>query len=368
MRPVVYRIEFPDGNFYIGSTVNFQSRRVSHLRAFRGKATSSSGLTAAFQKNRVCGIYVIASGFNRESLHLLEAALIAQERPSLNMNTSPTPLPPPGCGGSKPFGPYPSMKDAARGLGISYGGLKTLARHKTYDQLVAHIAARQSARREVVFGPPDPRRNPFLASVNGAWVRLSDECKKHGISLKTASRRRRKGQSMEQSVRPLQPPMGPALKTRVCRRYNVGVPVFDRRRSNGMNTLQALGLTPRPENCMRRPKVRERILEAGGLKLTVKQWAARMGVSPGVLHARLSAGWSVEQVVGLEKRPVQVRREETLAEIARVAAIKAEKKAARLAQEQARRERVAARNEAMEREVARRREQYQGWQPPALPT
>ena len=112
--------------------------------------------------------------------------------------------------------------------------------------------------------------------------------------------------------------------------------------------------------------MRERILEAGGLKLTVKQWAARMGVSPGVLHARLSAGGSVEQVVGLEKRPVQVRREETLAEIARVAAIKAEKKAARLVEEQARRERVAARKEAKEREVARRREQYQGWSP--LPT
>ena len=366
MKPVVYRIEFPDGNFYIGSTVNFQSRRVSHLRAFRGKATSSSKLTGAFHANRVCGIYVIASGFSRESLHLLEADLIAQERPTLNTNTSPTPLAPPGCGGSKPFGPYPSLKDAAVALNMPYGSLKLLAKHNSYDQLVAYLGVRRTKQEGKFVGPPDPRENCTLVYAFGSWSRRADVYKATGVSSGTAMHRRRKGASFEQSVRPLQSPMGPALKTRVCRRYNVGVPVFDRRRSNGMNTLQALGLTPRPENCMRRPKVRERILEAGGLKLTVKQWAARMGVSPGVLHARLSAGWSVEQVVGLEKRPVQIRREETLAEIARVAAIKAEKKAARLAQEQVHRARVAARKVAQEREVARRREQYQGWSP--LPT
>lgn len=38
-------------------------------------------------------------------------------------------------------------------------------------------------------------------------------------------------------------------------------------------------------------------LEYGGTRLTVAQWARRLGISPGTLHGRLRSGWSVERAL-----------------------------------------------------------------------
>ena len=133
MTPTIYRIDFPTGDFYIGATVNFSSRRRTHLRAFRGQRAASSKLAKAFATHDVCGIYEIASDFGRETLHLLEAEVIAQERPTLNVNPRPTQLPGYVCGKSTPFGPHESLKDAAKALGVGYGAVKSAAKKCGYD-------------------------------------------------------------------------------------------------------------------------------------------------------------------------------------------------------------------------------------------
>ncbi len=56
MTPTVYKIEFPDGKCYIGSTVNFPERRRTHLRhGARGEAVNPR-LAEQFRKYPVCGI------------------------------------------------------------------------------------------------------------------------------------------------------------------------------------------------------------------------------------------------------------------------------------------------------------------------
>lgn len=85
MKPTIYRIEFPDGQFYIGSTVNFSRRRRNHLESSRRRDAVNRKLQAEFDSHPVCAIYQIASGFDRETLHLLEQQIIDQECPPLNI-------------------------------------------------------------------------------------------------------------------------------------------------------------------------------------------------------------------------------------------------------------------------------------------
>ena len=75
--------------------------------------------------------------------------------------------------------------------------------------------------------------------------------------------------------------------------------------------------------------MKQRVLEAGGRKMTINQWARHLGVSPGTIHARLNLKWSVEQAVGLEKRPAQLAKEQAAAHKVAVAAAREALKVAR---------------------------------------
>lgn len=192
MKPVIYRIDFPNGDFYVGATINFQRRRKHHLQALRSdKRSTSSRLTAALRQHGIACIYEVATGFDKTSVHELEAQYIQLEKPTLNANLTPAPLP--------------------------------------------------------------PKTN------------------------------------------------GPSTATRVCTKYKVQTATYYYRRTHGWTVYQALGLQPRPNN--RRTKVKQREITAGGQTLTLKAWAKKAGVSPGVIHSRLSNGWTNEQAVGLEKTP-----------------------------------------------------------------
>lgn len=139
MIPTVYKIEFPDGKFYIGSSVNFPERRRTHLRhGARGKAVNPL-LAEQFRTYPICAIYQIATGFNRETLHELEAQIMLLENPTLNLIV-PTPLPAYYDGSAKPFGPYASIREASQRIPCCYGTLKRLHQKFTYEQVMDRLA------------------------------------------------------------------------------------------------------------------------------------------------------------------------------------------------------------------------------------
>ena len=94
--------------------------------------------------------------------------------------------------------------------------------------------------------------------------------------------------------------------------------------------------------------MKQRVLEAGGRKMTINQWARHLGVAPGTIHARLNLKWSVEQAVGLEKRPAQVAKERAAADKAAVSAAREALKVARKEEKRLATEAALARRKAKE--------------------
>lgn len=140
MKPIIYKIEFPDGSSYIGATTRFSERRRRHLQSKKRGAVNAR-VAAKFREFAVCGIYEVACALSMDSLHELEAQVIAQEQPNLNVNLEPHPIsvgnkrrvrkpstPP------KKFGPYPSIGQAARALGVSHPYLTRLGSFEAYIQ------------------------------------------------------------------------------------------------------------------------------------------------------------------------------------------------------------------------------------------
>lgn len=306
MKPTIYRIEFPDGQFYIGSTVNFAERRRTHLRHGRAKKAVNPKLQAAFDANPSCNIYEVACGFAREDAHTLEALIISQEKPHLNVVLAPTPIPAKYSGAKKAWGPHKCIQDAAQALGVSYHNAKRASCKFDYAQYV-ELLARKTER--VIYGPPDPRKRADLICILNGWHRRSDVCK---VSSDTAAERRKRGWTFEDSH--LVPAGGscptkapPTSASKVCARYNISANTYYARRHMGWTVLEALGLKPRPEP--RRPKVRKRLITAGGVTMSLNAWADKLGVKPATIHARLHSGWTEAEAVGVERRAVEVERE-----------------------------------------------------------
>lgn len=250
---VVYRIEFPDGSFYIGSTVNFAERRSTHLRHGRKGKAVNSALQAKFDQYPICGIYQVACGFARDTLHLLEAEIIEQENPPLN-KARPSPLPPPGTGKSKPWGQWPSLHDAARAMNLSYRQMKYLSAR--YGSLEAHKAY---LKRKAEKAPrPEKKPNPLLIEVNGKLGFPKQHLGTLGISRATYRKRRARGESVETAL--------------------------SRGRQHGMQ---------------------KRYITIDGERLSLREWADRAGIPLGRLYVRLSSGWSEREAVGLAARPVK---------------------------------------------------------------
>lgn len=58
---------------------------------------------------------------------------------------------------------------------------------------------------------------------------------------------------------------------------------------------------------MSRPVRKEpRTITVGGERLTVREWAERIGIPANVISNRLNRGWTLERAVGV---PVQPRRD-----------------------------------------------------------
>lgn len=100
MTPTIYKIEFPSGATYIGATVNLKARTKKHRQQARKHTSVNSKLAAAFVECRTPTFTAIASGFCRDSLHLLERDIIAQDQPTLNVNATPHPINAPVVGTS----------------------------------------------------------------------------------------------------------------------------------------------------------------------------------------------------------------------------------------------------------------------------
>lgn len=307
MQPTIYRIEFPDGQFYVGATVNFSERRRTHLRHSRKNKSVNAKLQSAFDTHRMCGIYEIASGFSRNSLHELERLVIAQWQPPLNVNRCPTPLPEKYSGKSKSWGPYACLRDAAACLGVSYVAVKKAAQRMSYDEYTAKLSARNPNAR---VGPPDPRKLSELIFVLGGWYRRKDVCK---VSSSTAQARRRSGWGFEASHTVPAGGDNPILKKRsskesICLRYGISYPTYYARRKLGWSLYEALGLRTRQQE-RKVSKVKKVVLTVNGKTRTLDGWAKDLGVSTGTLHGRRSAGWSDAQVVGLAPPPAKVKKQ-----------------------------------------------------------
>lgn len=82
MKPVIYRIDFPDGNFYVGATTDFSGRRKHHLQ--RNRPAANKKLAEQFQKHHTACVYQVASLLPGQPLLELESMYIQQERPTLN--------------------------------------------------------------------------------------------------------------------------------------------------------------------------------------------------------------------------------------------------------------------------------------------
>jgi len=154
MLPQAYKIEFPDGSSYIGATCCFARRRKQHLSKSRKKVNAL--LSAKMAEFPICGTYVLASACSLPALQELEALLIAQEQPELNVNLSPHPAPhaaPRKKRGKpvqpKPFGPYPSRRKAAVALGLSQ---THIARLGSYEKYLNSLEHREMVQQRITVG------------------------------------------------------------------------------------------------------------------------------------------------------------------------------------------------------------------------
>lgn len=59
--------------------------------------------------------------------------------------------------------------------------------------------------------------------------------------------------------------------------------------------------------------MKQRIIVAGGKRGTIKAWAKLLGVTTNVIHARLHAGWTEAQAVGVDPSPAKIKSAVTAA-------------------------------------------------------
>lgn len=295
MKPVIYKIEFPDGSSYIGATTRFAERRRQHLQHHRRGATNKN-LAEKFSTYPVCGIYVVASALSLESLHELEAQLIAQDLPDLNFNRQPTPI---TLGNqrrmrkpaaqARPFGPYASTREAARKLGTSRSHIR---RYSSYE---AFIAARQPrpSKKQAKCGPPDPRKLTACVRLESGWYYRSEIRK---VSPATVRKRMASGMTLEQALLrdpPRSKPFGPFESTASAARA-LGLSHTHLAR---LGSYEAYLQSREPHDMSHQIRI-----AVGDLCLTIKQWSAKNNTPESTIHARRRYGWTDAEAVGEVER------------------------------------------------------------------
>lgn len=292
MTPLVYKIEFPDGRFYIGATKNFTARRQKHLHAKATKRAVNQKVRAAFEAYPVCCIYPIASPLPGVPLHELEAEVLATQQPDLNVNFSPDPIVS-GYATARKFGGHASLADFARANKLSYSTLKKQTKGVAFDEWLRAYGAPKYTRVAAKIGPPDPRKDPALTFLDG-WVRKRDACVVPWSNYET---RRKKGWPEHKAL--LTPAWTPPVSaSSVAKRYGVDSNTYYQRRWAGWTLYEALGLTGRPTP--QKPKVKKRLITIDGTTRTLDAWSELTGVPKNSIHQRIHAGWTERQAVGLE--------------------------------------------------------------------
>lgn len=192
MQVLIYRMVFSGGASYVGATRNFPVRRREHLKALRSGHGVNNKVRDAFGRFGAPELRPVCSLIWGEA-HILEALVIESLGATLNV-TLPTRLPTPEETCGKPFGPYPSVAEAARRMGVNYGHLKQLSRAYTYAEITKkeHLVTR-------------PKR---YIDIGGESLSLDDACAKYNVAKNTLNQRLHNGWSVTEAVglepRPLQ--------------------------------------------------------------------------------------------------------------------------------------------------------------------
>lgn len=304
MIPTVYKIVFPDGQFYVGATVNLAERKRTHTRHLRSGRGVNSKLQNAFDTHRTFTFTPVASGLTRAELHFLERQVIEQDGPQLNVNKTPTPLPEAYSGSAKQWGPHRCLRDAAEALGVSYLAVKRASRRMSYEDYTNCIVAVRA--KPIKHGPPDPRKNSNLVFLQG-WVRRSEV---RQVPPKTYRSRVERGWTESDAlVTPLglaNPQRKQALVPSLCARYGVSKNTYYARRHIGWTALEALNIKPRNKQTkMTQPR---RLTHAGST-MSIDEWAEKLGVRSNTIHKRLHDGWSVEKTLTTPVRSASAKKQ-----------------------------------------------------------
>lgn len=301
MTPVVYAITFRDGSVYVGCTCNFQARKHTHLRNSRRGQAVNVNLAQAFQANPAPDITVVASGFDRATLHLLEQQVMDQYNATLNVARA-TPVAKPTDGTPKPFGPYASVAEFARAEKLTYQTAKNTARTVTYEQY--RNPPKVKLPPQPATHPPDPRNNPHLI-WHGSWYSRKAVRR---VSVSIVKTRRKAGWSDWDAL------TTPATPTTKCHLADgVSYDKYYYRKMRGWDHAQAAGFEPRPE---KEPAVNRKTLTAAGRTLTMDQWAKELAIPKGRLSGRIWLKWTAAQCVGLEPPPLRKGAQKHRAEAA----------------------------------------------------
>lgn len=306
MNPTIYKIEFPNGQFYIGCTCNFSARRQTHLSNARKKKAVNQKLQAAFDAYPICAIYEIASGFSRASIHELEQQIMDIERPPLNVCKA-TPVPRTTDGSAKQFGPYDSIAEFARHRKITYRRAKYLAANNTFQEAVDKLTAKKQQKPYLY--PPDPRNNQRFFFHDGEWLDSVHMRKTHGIGDKTYKKRRAAGWGRyEACTKPLSEKLEKSPMHLEALTNGVRYSTAYRRVKNGWSVEDAVTLPNRARivRC-KEPNVRRRYITSNGVTLSLDQWAAKIGTTKIAISGRLCLGWTEAQAIGAEPPPNQYK-------------------------------------------------------------
>lgn len=324
MTPTIYRIEFPDGQVYVGATTNYTARRQAHLRhGAKGKGVNTRLARAMSEFFPVLAICPIASPLRGVPLHELEAQVITTQQPSLNVNLKPSALCK-GHAGGRAFGGYPTVAEYARANGLDYSTLKKQTRGLSFEQWQSKRNRPALSKASAKIGPPDPRKDVSLIHIDG-WVRKRDVCV---VAWGTYEHRTERGWDQ---ARALTTPVSKAPSaSAVALRYGVDPNTYYQRRHSGWTLHEALGLTARPKPQQKGHKMKPRLITVNGVTRTLQHWAALANLKPNVVYARLFAGWTEAQAVGREpsdkaKQVAQKKAEKEARRVAREAKARAPK-------------------------------------------
>lgn len=281
---LIYTIQFPSGALYVGATSRFNARQAMHRRAARGKDRTSHVLAKQLRTEPGWEMQPIACGFDRETLHLLEAQVIATLRPTLNCLSEPTPLAPLNpkrrprgdATLAKRFGPYDSMRVASKALGTSRSQLRRMGSYEAYMASKSKPEPKRQRKAPAKIGPTDPRNLPQLVNQNGWYWPYQLRQKKPSNPPK---------------------PFGPYPSINAaCRALGVTPPTLTKHASyEAYIKYQEI------------KHMRTRHITAAGRTKSITDWSKETGVSANTIYQRLFRGVPPEQAVGLEPLPRQVK-------------------------------------------------------------